>query len=70
MERADSKRTFCHSSVRAAWSAVIGARWTDMSMGMPEFMRALQEPGNKGAGPAAKVEGAGEPVTDAQLHGG
>ena len=42
---ADSKRTFCHSSVRAAWSAGIGPRWTERSMGAPAAMRPWRKPG-------------------------
>ena len=36
---ADSKRTFCHSSVLAACSVGIGPRWTDRSIGAPAAMR-------------------------------
>ena len=42
---ADSKRTFCHSRVRAACSAGIGPRWTDRSIGAPAAMSPWRKPG-------------------------
>ena len=42
---ADSKRTFCHSSVLAACSAGIGPTWTDRSIGAPADIRPWRKPG-------------------------
>ena len=47
---ADSKRTFCHSSVRAACSAGIGPKWTDRSIGAPAAMRLWRKPGESDRG--------------------
>ena len=45
MDWADSKRTFCHSRVRAAWSEGIASRWTERSMGAPAAIRPWRNPG-------------------------
>ena len=47
MERlwADSKRTFCHSSVRAACSAGMDPRWSARSMGAPAVISPWRKPG-------------------------
>ena len=42
---ADSKRTFCHSSVRAACAAGIGPTWIARSMGAPVARRPWRKPG-------------------------
>ena len=47
---ADSKRTFCHSSVLAACSAGIDPRWMDRSIGAPAAMRLWRKPGARDRG--------------------
>ena len=47
---ADSKRTFCHSRVRAACSAGIGPRRMDRSIGAPAAMRLCRKPGARDRG--------------------
>ena len=47
---ADSKRTFCHSSVLAACSAGIGPTWTDRSIGAPAAMSPWRKPGARERG--------------------
>ena len=47
---ADSKRTFCHSSVLAACSAGIGPTWTDRSIGAPAAMSPCRKPGERERG--------------------
>ena len=47
---ADSKRTFCHSSVRAACSAGMGPRWTARSMGAPAAISPCRKPGARERG--------------------
>ena len=42
---ADSKRTFCHSSVLAACSAGIGPTWTERSIGAPAAISPWRKPG-------------------------
>ena len=42
---ADSKRTFCHSSVLAACSVGIGPTWTDRSIGAPAAISPWRKPG-------------------------
>ena len=42
---ADSKRTFCHSSVLAACSAGMGPTWTDRSIGAPADISPWRKPG-------------------------
>ena len=47
---ADSKRTFCHSRVRAACSAGMGPRWMARSMGAPAAMSPCRNPGARARG--------------------
>ena len=64
---ADSKRTFCHSSVLAACSAGIGPRWMDRSIGAPAAMSPWRKPGASDRGPLAQVQGAGQMPADAHV---
>ena len=64
---ADSKRTFCHSRVRAACSAGIGPRWMDRSIGAPAAIRLWRNPGDEGPGPLAQVERPHKAVSDPHL---
>ena len=63
-ERADSKRTFCHSSWRAACSEGIGPQVQRDIHRRAGRHQLLQEPGRERARPLNQVQSAGEAISE------